>query len=85
MCRNILCAFIWSAEEVTIFLSQIISLFLSLLSRMNLGIPRYVTLIVRDGVQVLFLGTFAKLRKATFSFLMSVRLYGTTRLQLDGF
>ena len=32
-----------------------------------------------------FLGAFAKLRKATVSFVMSVRPHGTTRLPLDGF
>ena len=32
-----------------------------------------------------FLGSFAKLRKATISFVMSVRPHGTTLLQLDGF
>ena len=31
------------------------------------------------------LGAFAKLRKATISFVMSVRPHGTTRLPLDGF
>ena len=30
-----------------------------------------------------FLGAFAKLRKATLSFVMSVRLHGTTRLPLE--
>jgi hypothetical protein len=33
----------------------------------------------------LFLGAFAKLRKATISFVKSVRPDGTTRLPLDGF
>jgi len=33
----------------------------------------------------LFLGAFAKLRKATVSFVVSVRPHGTTRLALDGF
>jgi hypothetical protein len=33
----------------------------------------------------LFLGTFAKLRKATASVLVSVSPHGTTRLLLDGF
>ena len=33
----------------------------------------------------LFLGTFAKLRKATASVVMSVSPHGTTRLLLDGF
>ena len=33
----------------------------------------------------LFLGSFAKFRKATISFFMSVRLHGTTWLPLDGF
>ena len=32
-----------------------------------------------------FLGAFTKLRKATISFVMSVRLHGTSRLPLDGF
>jgi hypothetical protein len=32
-----------------------------------------------------FLGAFAKLRKATVSFVMSVCPHGTTRLSLDGF
>jgi hypothetical protein len=32
-----------------------------------------------------FLGAFAKLRKAAFSFVMSVRPHGTTRLTMDGF
>jgi len=32
-----------------------------------------------------FLGAFAKLRKATINFVMSVRPHGTTRLPLDGF
>ena len=32
-----------------------------------------------------FLGAFAELRKATISFVMSVRPRGTTRLPLDGF
>ena len=32
-----------------------------------------------------FLGDFAKLRKVTLSFVMSVRPHGTTRLSLDGF
>jgi len=32
-----------------------------------------------------FLGAFAKLRKATISFVMSVRTQGTTRLPLDRF
>jgi hypothetical protein len=32
-----------------------------------------------------FLGAFSKLRKATISFVMSVRPHGTTRLPLDGF
>jgi hypothetical protein len=31
------------------------------------------------------LGAFAKLRKATVSFIMSVRPYGTRRFPLDGF
>jgi len=31
------------------------------------------------------LGTFAKLRKAIFSYIMSVHPHGTTRLPLDGF
>ena len=31
-----------------------------------------------------FLGAFAKLRKATISFITSVRPHGTTRLPLDG-
>jgi len=34
---------------------------------------------------ILFLCTFAKLRKATFSFVMSVRPHGSTRLPLEGF
>jgi hypothetical protein len=33
----------------------------------------------------LFLGGFAKLRKVTTSFVMSVCPHGTTRLPLDGF
>jgi hypothetical protein len=33
----------------------------------------------------LFLGAFAKLRKATASVVMSVSPHGTTRLLLDGF
>jgi hypothetical protein len=32
-----------------------------------------------------FPGAFAKLRKATISFAMSVRSHGKTRLPLDGF
>jgi len=32
-----------------------------------------------------FLGAFAELRRATISFVMSVRPHGTTRLPLDGF
>jgi len=32
-----------------------------------------------------FLGAFAKLRKASISFIMSVRPHGSTRLPLDGF
>ena len=32
-----------------------------------------------------FLGAFAKLRRATISFLMSVRPHGTNWLPLDGF
>jgi len=32
-----------------------------------------------------FLGAFAKLRKATISFVMSVRPHRTTRFQLDGY
>jgi hypothetical protein len=32
-----------------------------------------------------FLGAFAKLRKATISFVISVRSHGTTRLPLEGF
>jgi len=34
---------------------------------------------------VIVRGAFAKLRKATISFVMSVRPHGTTRLPLDGF
>ena len=34
---------------------------------------------------VSYLGSFVKLRKATVSFVMSVRPRGTTRLSLDGF
>jgi hypothetical protein len=33
----------------------------------------------------LFLGAFAKLRKATISFVLSIRTHGTTRLPLEGF
>ena len=36
-------------------------------------------------VQVLLLGAFAKFRKATISFVVSVCPRGTTRLPLDGF
>jgi hypothetical protein len=32
-----------------------------------------------------YLRAFTKLRKATISFVMSVRLHGTTRLSLNGF
>ena len=32
-----------------------------------------------------FLGEFTKFRKATISFVLSVRPYGTNRLFLDGF
>jgi hypothetical protein len=35
--------------------------------------------------QFYFLDVFAKFRNATFSFVVSVRLNGTTRLPLDGF
>ena len=35
--------------------------------------------------KIQFVGTFAKLRKATVSFFMSVRPRVTTRLPLDGF
>jgi len=38
-----------------------------------------------DFDQIYFLGAFAKLRKATISFVMSVRPHGITRLPLDGF
>jgi len=47
---------------------------------------KIVSLIMQWSVSVLaerFLGAFAKLRKATVSFLMSVRPHGTTLLPLD--
>ena len=37
------------------------------------------------GQSNVFLGAFAKLRKATVSFVMSVRPHGTTRLPMGGF
>jgi hypothetical protein len=38
-----------------------------------------------SGQKVEFVGAFTKLRKATINFVMSVCLYGTARLPLDGF
>jgi len=38
-----------------------------------------------DFDQIYFLGAFAKLRKVTVGFVMSVRPHGTIRLPLDGF
>jgi hypothetical protein len=38
----------------------------------------------RSAFKITFLGAFAKLRRATISFVMSVRPHGTTRLPLDG-
>ena len=46
-------------------------------------IKRYNVLDVHYSVT--FLGAFAKLRKATIGFVMSVCPHGTTRLPLDGF
>ena len=38
-----------------------------------------------DFDQTYFLSAFTKLRRATISFIMSVRPHGTTRLPLDGY
>ena len=58
-----------------------------------LGKPAYASDIRSHQHGTFFLGTFANLRKANISFVMSVRpsscscvrLHGTTRLSLDGF
>jgi hypothetical protein len=41
--------------------------------------------IIPPVLHISLLGAFAKFRKATISFVVSVRPYGTTRLPLDGF
>jgi hypothetical protein len=48
----------------------------------NVGHAEYI---LRTPTVLIILGVFAKLRKVTTSFVMSVRLYGTTRLPLGGF
>ena len=56
-----------------------------LLSKMQLSVGQRRTYRQTPHKAVTFLGAFSKLRKATISFVRSVRSHKTTRLPMDGF